>query len=150
MSGIGLTAALDALEELANGIEWPAENLEPNVYRWWEPNMRLPALWHWLTPSSTSSPDTCTVQDAVRVTVSIGVRPSANTGEDAERLEEYADAYVPAIDSALAAARTFGGPQLRRASRTGLGPMVSEKLGDATILAIEIPLELVLEHRTTL
>lgn len=143
---IGLTEALDSLEALANAVQTPPAILELNVYRWWEPNMRMPAVWHWLTPSGTRYPDTCKVADDVRLTVSIGVRPTASTGEDAQRLEQYADAYVPALDTALNDPRTFGGPQLKRARRVGLGPMVSEKLGDSTVLAIEIPLELTLEH----
>lgn len=142
-AGIGLTDALDALEALAEGLDWPAADLTPNVYRWWEPNMRMPAVWCWLRPSGTDRPDTCTVRDSLQIVVSIGVLPGADTGEDAQSLEAYADAYVPALDAALNTSG-FGGLHLAR--RTGLGPMASEKLGDTTVLAMEIPLELVTTH----
>lgn len=140
---MSLTAVIDALEAVALA-EFPLEDdAGVSVYRWWEPGMHLPALWHWLTEDSSSSPtpDGCRVEDTYRITVSIAVAPARNAGEDAEALEVLADRLAPVLDNALAG-RHFAGS--KRARRTGMR-MELERLGDTQALAIAFPLELVLE-----
>lgn len=142
---MNLTGTMDALEALGNAVEWPGD-LPPNVYRWWEPSMRLPALYHWMTPGSTERPDDCTVRDTLRITVSIAPLPSSTSGEDATTLEELGDAYVAAVDAALATRDALG--PVRTGSgvskRLGLG-LATDKLGDTNVLVLEIPLELALD-----
>lgn len=139
---MNLTALMDALEAFIGEdgpVEWPEP--APHAYRWWEPSMRLPAVYHWMVPGSTREPDVCTVEDTLRITVSIAARPGASSGEDATNLEAYADAYVAAIDATL---KTRGGLPIASGRRLGLG-LATDRLGDTTVLVLEIPLELTLE-----
>lgn len=136
---MSLKSTIDALAELERTIHPTL-----HVYRWWRPDMRLPAVWNWLTPGDVERPDNCRVRDVVRVTVSLGVHPHAIAGEgDMLELEAYADLAVPILDAELyGAARPLG---QRIARRRGF-QTVADKLGDAPILALEIPLEVQIDR----
>lgn len=135
-----LTRLLDALELLAHELEAP---LGLNVYRWWEPGMRLPALWHWLEPSSAERQPTCAIRDTLRITTSLAALPAAHTGEDMLGVEELADAYVALIDPTLETVRNFGGTHSAR--RLGLR-LAEARLGETTAIALEVPLELAIDR----
>lgn len=113
-----------------------------NVYRWWRPDMRLPAVWHWLTPASTERRTDCDVRDVMRVTVSVGIDPRVTVAEDMLELEAYADLAVDVYNAALYQPRPFGQTNaLRQGFQT-----VSDELGGAPVLALELPLEVWLDR----
>jgi hypothetical protein len=133
--------ALDVLGEIEATI-----HPSLHVYRWWRPDMALPALWNWLTPGDVERPDDCRVRDLMRVTVSIGVDPTAVPGEgDMLELEAYAELALAAIDPVIYSRNPLG---QREARRRGF-QTVADRLGDASILALEIPLEVYLDRPIT-
>lgn len=135
-----LKSTMDALEQLATTIH---ESL--NVYRWWRPDMALPALWHWMTPGDVEAvgAPACRVDDLLRITVTIGVDPQAVAGAgEMLELEEYVDLARDVYNAALYARNPLG---QREAKRRGM-QTVSDRLGDASILCLELPLEVKL-HR---
>lgn len=116
-----------------------------NVYRWWRPDMELPAVWHWLTPASTERRTDCDVRDVARVTVSIGVDPLVTVAEDMLEVEEYLDLARDVYDPVLYASRPFGQSNARR---NGF-QTVADELGKASILVLEIPVEVWLDRSVT-
>lgn len=123
-----------------------------NVYRWWRADMQLPAVWNWLTPGDTETPPVgggdmagCRVRDLLRVTVSIGVDPTAVAGEgDMLEIEEYADLAIPLLNAAVYSRNPL---DQREARRRG-GQVIADQLGDASILTIELPIEVYLDYVT--
>jgi hypothetical protein len=133
-----LKFALDVLGELETTI-----HPSLHVYRWWRPDMALPALWNWLTPGDIERPDSCRVRDLLRVTVTIGVDPTAIAGEgDMLELEAYAELALEVLDPVVYGRAPFG---QREARRRGF-QTVADRLGDTPILALEIPLEVYLDR----
>lgn len=118
-----------------------------NVYRWWRPDITLPALYNWLTPGTTETPPTsaCRVRDVARIAVSIAIDPTIVAGEgDMLELEAYLDAAVAVLDPVLFGRNPLG---VREAYRRGF-QMVdgTELFGGVPVLILEIPLEVYLEH----
>lgn len=116
-----------------------------NVYRWWRPDMTLPAVYNWLTPATTEPPDrpACRVVDLARITVCIAVDPTAVAGEgDMLEVEEYLLLATAAIDPLVYADEPFG--QRIRARRQGF-QTVNDELGGVPILVLELPLEVYVE-----
>lgn len=135
-----LKATMDALVGVA-----VAYHSTLTVYRWWRPDMQLPAVWHWLTPGDVEAAGvpTCKVIDTLRVTQTIAVDPTAIAGEgDMLELEAYADLALPLLDAAIYAPEPLG---QRNARRRGF-QTVADELGGASILCLELPLEVEL-HR---
>lgn len=135
-----------ALVELAIVDAVAARGATLNAYRWWRPDMSLPALWNWISPDTdTARPDNCNVEDTLRIAVTIGVDPQAVAGEgDLLELEEYGDLALPIIDGAVYGSRPLG---QRMARRRGFRT-VSDVLGDTVFLALEFPLEVELRRST--
>lgn len=119
-----------------------------NVYRWWRPDMALPALYNWLTPGAVRSDGvpTCKTVDTLRVTVIIAVDPTAVQGEgDMLDLSAYFDLIVPTLDGELYSRYPLG---QRLARRLG-AQTVADELGDAAVLTLELPIEVELHHDLT-
>lgn len=119
-----------------------------NVYRWWRADMELPALWNWLTPGDVEGPagageaGLCRVRGWARITVSIGVDPTAVPGlGDMLELEEYADLALPALYRAVYERNPLG----QREARARGFQTVADELGGASILVLEVPLEVALD-----
>ena len=127
---------MDELMVIAGKLQ--EQHPELHTYRWWQPDMKLPCLYHWLTPSSTSRADLATEVDVARITAAIAVLPAATVALDAKRLEalfdDAADLYA---DELLSRNRPLG---QKRAKRTGL-QMVSDKWGDTDVLLLELQIE---------
>src|ERR1700755_3596626 len=88
-----LTFVMDRLEELAGAI-----HPSLTVYRWWRPDVPLPAVYHWLTPGDVETPELplCRMRIRERITVTIAVDPMAVAGEgDMLELEAYHDLALP-------------------------------------------------------
>jgi hypothetical protein len=138
-----LKFAIDRLEELETQIHPTLA-----VYRWWRSDMKLPAVWNWLTPGDVESAGTqgangCRISDLLRITVSIGIDPSAIAGMgDMLELEEYFELALDVLDAELYGRNPLG---QRRASRRG-AQTVADRLGDASILVLECPLEVYLDR----
>lgn len=135
-----LTSAMRAIEAAMTRVHPTL-----HVYRYWRPDMTLPALWKWLTPSDAElvGAPVCKTIDTLNITLTIGVQPQAVAGEgDALELEVYGDLLIDAINAELASRYPFG---QREAKRRGV-QTVSDRLGDASILCLELPLEVKL-HR---
>jgi hypothetical protein len=137
-----------SLRELMDGLEAAyldvqAAAPELHVYRWWRPDVALPALYTWIAPGSTERPDTCTVRDLLRVTPSIAVDPTDTIANDAYTLEALIDAARDALDPHVYAARPFG---QQRAKRLGIS-VASDRFGDAPVLVAELPIEVTLDRR---
>lgn len=116
-----------------------------NVYRWWRPDMALPAVWNWLTPGDVEpvGVPACKVRDLMRITVSIGVDPTAVMGEgDMLELEAYADLATPLLNAAIYERNPLG---VREAHRRG-GQTVADELAGVPILALELPIEVYLDR----
>lgn len=115
-----------------------------DVYRWWRPDMKLPAVWHWMTPGDVEAVGVpaCRVDDLVRVTVTIGVNPRTHVAGDMLEIEAYADLARDVYNAALYARNPLG---QRMAKRRGM-QTVADKLGDASILCLELPLEVTLQR----
>jgi len=133
-----LKTTIDRLVELESTIHPTL-----HVYRWWRPDMALPAIWNWLTPGDVERPDNCRVRDLLRITVTIGVDPTAIAGEgDMLELEVYADLALPVFDAAIYGPDPLGQRQSRRRGFQ----TVTDRLGDAPILCLELPLEVNLDR----
>lgn len=116
-----------------------------NVYRWWRPDMALPAVWNWLTPGPVEAVGVpaCKVRDLMRITVSIGVDPTAVAGEgDMLEIEAYADLAIPLLNTAVYERNPLGQREARRAG----GQTVADTLGGVPILALELPIEVYLDR----
>lgn len=113
-----------------------------NVYRWWQPNIVLPAVWHWLSPGDTRTPDTCSVQDLVRIDVTIGVDPRVHAGHDMVALERAMETVRVALDAELYSRRPLG---LQHARRLGMRTQI-EDIAGLGVLSIVLPIEARLEH----
>jgi hypothetical protein len=130
-----LRATIDRLEELERSIHPTL-----NTYRWWRPDMALPAVWNWLTPSDlrTDGVPVCRTVDTLRVNVIVGVDPTAVPGEgDLLELEEYVDLAVPILGRELYSRFPFG----QRMGRRRGAQTVADVLGGAPILTVEMPIE---------
>jgi len=107
--------------------------------------MQLPAVWLWMTPGDvrTDGVPVCRTVDVLRITVSVGVDPTAVPGEgDLLEIEEYVDLILPVLDAELYGRHPLG---QRHAQRRGF-QTVADRLGDASILALELPIEVELHH----
>lgn len=138
-----LAATIDRLVELEATVHPTL-----NVYRWWRPDMALPAVWNWLTPGDvrTDGVPVCRTVDTLRITASIGVDPTAVAGEgDLLELEAYVDLALVVLDRELYSRRPLG---QRLARRRGF-QTVADRLGDASILTLELPMEIELHHDLT-
>lgn len=142
-----LTRAVAELESLAREFGEALALAHPdaaviNPYRWFQPTMHLPAIWHWLMPSSTEDVDMCAVVDTARIVVSLATSPAADAGEDMLAVEVLADAYLPLLDTRRldGSASPLGAKRVRR---TGFA-MVSDR--DLSALVLEASLELELER----
>jgi hypothetical protein len=114
-----------------------------HVYRWWRPDMALPAVWNWMTPGEVRRRTNCPPDDVIRLTMSLGVDPTAIAGEgDMLELEAYFDLAVPVLNQALYERRPFNGVA-KNAARLG-SQTVTDRLGDAVVLCLEVPLEITL------
>lgn len=136
-------SVMDELEQLAATV-----HPSLHVYRWWRPDMALPAIWHWMTPGEVTAQGApaCRVDDLLRITVSIGVDPTAVAGAgDMLEVEEYADLARDAYNAALYARNPL---DQRNARRRGM-QTVADTLGDASILILELPLEVELHRPVT-
>jgi hypothetical protein len=140
-AGVGsLKATIDALSALLAGV-----HPSLNVYRWWRPDMALPAVWLWMTPGDvrTDGVPVCRTVDVLRITVSVGVDPTAVAGEgDMLEIEAYVDLVLQVLDPELYGRHPLG---QRLARRRGF-QTVADRLGDASILALELPIEVELHH----
>lgn len=144
-SGRGsLRTVLDELELVAAQVR--TAHPELHVYRWWRPDAALPCVYHWLTPSTRERPDLCVERDVLRITVSIAVDPHSTVAEDAMQLETYVDTALDVYAAAFEQRRPLGGQSLAR--RTGL-QTVSDRWGDASVLILELPLEVWLDRAVT-
>lgn len=137
--------ALVAVEDLAVGSG--AETPILNVRRWWEPQIPLPAVWHWLSPGDTERPDLCTVWDLLRVDVMVGVDPAVNAGRDMVELEDAAEQVREAVDAALYARAPLGGA-VEWARRVGMRTQI-QQFGQLGVLCIVLPVELRLSNPIT-
>lgn len=130
-----LAAVMDRLEELGGTVHPTL-----NVYRWWRPDMALPALFHWMTPGDVERPDVpvCRLRVLERITVSIAINPSAVAGEgDMLDLEVYHDLAMPIYGAELYGRNPLGQREARMR-----GPLtIADDLAGASILTLEIPLE---------
>lgn len=145
MSGeLGVVGSLqDAMTRL-----WALEqDLHPtlNVYKWWRPDMQLPALYNWLTPGEVRSDGVpvCKTVDTLRITIIVAVDPTAVPGEgDMLELAAYFDVVVKAIDVELYSRHPLG----QRLARRRGAQTVADELGGAPILTLEFPVEVELHH----
>lgn len=133
-----ISAAIDELVAIESTIH-PASL---HGYRWWRPDMTLPAIYNWLTPADTEADDVpvCRVVDWLRVTCSIAVHPQAIAGEgDLLEIEEYLDLALDVLDPVIYGDAPLGQRLARRRGfRTVLGP----ELGGIEPLTLELPLEI--------
>jgi hypothetical protein len=144
---VSLKATMDRLVELESTVHPTL-----NVYRWWRSDMELPAVWNWLTPGDHERPPVsppgavCRHRHLICPTVTIGVYPTAVTGEgDMLEVEEYLDAALPIIAGEVYGRAPFGNHEARmRGSQT-----VTDTLGDAPILTVELPLEVYVDLEVT-
>lgn len=140
---MGLGAVIDGLVAVEATIAPTGWGL--GVYRWWEPHMAQPCVWNELTSSSrTERPDSCTVEDYLRVDVVIVPPPASDHGRDMRLVEDVADAACTALDAALRASAPFSGA-LAAGRRLGLST-TTERLGSEQLLAFRVPLELKLRR----
>lgn len=119
-----------------------------NVYKWWRPDMLLPALWNWMTPGDvrTDGVPACRTVDVLRLTISIGVDPTAVVGEgEMLELAAYYDLARPILDSELYSRYPLG---QRLARRRGAQTAV-DALGGTPIITLEIPIEVELHNAVT-
>ena len=128
---------MDCLEQLSRTVD---ERL--HVYRWWEPDMALPALHWWLVPGETEYLDACTVHDHFHPTATIAVKPGRSAGADMKAAETFSDSLRAAFDPVLIAPRPWG---IHSAARTGIN-VTTDKLGAGQVLGIEHSFECVLER----
>lgn len=135
-----LASTLDELVDLAENAAWsPALT----VYRWWEPHMQTPCLWHEITGESRAERrDQCSVLDTVRLDVVIVGPPRPQHGEDLLDAETYCDIARPLYDLALAGRPCLGGAA-ERGRRIGLRTG-TERLGDEAHVTFVLPLEITL------
>lgn len=138
-----LEHVMDRLEELGGTIHPTLE-----VHRWWRPDMSLPALWHWMTPGDVEGPagagdaGGCLVYSWARITVTIGVDPTAVAGEgDLLQLETYHDLALPIYAGAIYGRNPLG----QRMARMRGVQTVADELGGIAILSLELPLEVRLD-----
>jgi hypothetical protein len=140
-----LTRVMAELEQLAREFGEALALSNPdaaviNPYRWFQSTMHLPAVWHWLMPSSTEDLDLCAVEDTARIVVSLATSPAADAGEDMLSVEVLADAYLPMLDG-----RRLNGSSTplgaKRVRRTGFA-MVSDPNLNALVLEVSLELEL--------
>lgn len=143
-SGRGsLTTVIDELYAIAEQLQAAVPEL--HIYRWWRPDMALPAVYHWITPSSREDPDQCVERDVLRITTSIAVDPYSTVAEDMQAIERYVDVALDLYTAAFKQPRPL---QQTRADRTGM-QTVADTLGDASILVLELPLVVWLDRSTT-
>lgn len=119
-----------------------------HVYRWWRADMQLPAVWNWLTPSDVDAigVPACRVDDLLKITVSVGVDPTAvAVAGDMLEIEAYADLAIPLLNAEIYGRNPLG---VQLAKRTGL-QTVADELGGASILCLELPLEITLPRPVT-
>jgi hypothetical protein len=148
MSGeLGTVGSLqDAMTRL-----WALEaTIHPSlhVYKWWRPDMQLPALFNWLTPGDVRGEGVpaCKTVDTLRITVIIAVDPTAVMGEgDMLELAAYFDFTVGVLDRELYSRHPLG---QRMARRRG-AQTVADELGDVAVLTLEFPIEVELHHDLT-
>lgn len=116
-----------------------------NVYRWWRPDMQLPALYNWLTPGDVRADGVpvCKTVDTLRLTVIIAVDPTAVPGEgDLLELSAYYDLIRPLLDAELYSRHPLG----QRLARRRGAQTVADDLGGAAILTLELPIEVELHN----
>ena len=116
-----------------------------HVYKWWRPDMQLPALWNWMTPGDVDATGVpaCKTIDTLRITISIGIDPTAVPGEgDMLELSVYYDLARPILDAELYSRRPLG---QRNARRKG-AQTVADAIGTAQVLALELPIEIDLHN----
>lgn len=144
-----IPAGRGSLKHVMDELELLAQAIHPslNVYRYWRPDMALPAVWHWLTPGDVEPPAVsgegiCRLRVLERITVSIAVDPTAVAGMgDALELEVYHDLALPLYAQAIYARNPLG----QREARIRGAQTVSDRLGDASVLTLELPLEVYLD-----
>lgn len=141
MSG-SLEATMERLVELEATIHPTLE-----VYKWWQGDMKLPAVWNWLTPGDVEKPPvaapgaTCRVRNLARISVVIGVDPTAVVAGDMLEVAAYFDLAFPILAGELYGRAPLG----NREARMRGAQAVSDQLGDASILTLELPLEVYLD-----
>jgi hypothetical protein len=142
--------AAQAREVYAANNDVPVDTIGEvlNVYRWWRPDMLLPAVWLWMTPGDVEGPagageaGLCRVRGWARVTMSIGVDPTATPGAgEMLELEEYADLALPLVYAAVYSRNPLG----QREARARGFQTVADELGGASILTLELPVEVALD-----
>lgn len=123
-----------------------------NVYRWWQPDMALPALWNWMTPGDVEGPrgvsggEPCDVRGWSRIVVTIAVDPTAVMGGgDMLEVEAYFDFALPKLAAVTYGRNPFG----QRLARMAGWQTVADRLGEVSTLNLEIPLEIALDIPTT-
>lgn len=145
MSLAAVMDALVALEETAVGSAAPTPIL--NVYRWWQPNMSLPAVWHWLSPGRTEHESLCTIEDLLNIDVVVGVDPRRHAGKDMVALEEALEAIREPLDSSLYSRSPLGGVTGgQRAKRNGMRTQI-ETVSQLGVLCLVLPIEVRIAHR---
>lgn len=146
-----LASTMARLWTLETAIQAAAQELGGtlHIYRWWRPDMELPALWNWLTPGDVKAEGlvpSCRTVDVLRITVSIGVNPTAVPGEgDMADLAVYFDLARPILDAELYSRHPLG---QRLARRRGAQTVV-DQVGAAQIIALELPIEVDLHNSLT-
>lgn len=145
-----MSGSLGDVGSLQSALErlWALEaTIHPtlNVYRWWRADMALPALWNWLTPGDvrTDGVPVCRTVDTLRLTITLAVDPTAVAGEgDMEELAVYFDLARPILDAELYSRYPLG----QRLARRRGAQTVADRLGDASILCLELPIEVELHN----
>lgn len=142
-----MAAAMARLWELETAIQTAVEQLGGtlHVYRWWRPDMQLPALWNWMTPGEVKAEGApaCKTVDTLRITISIAVDPTAVPGEgDMADLTVFYDLARPILDAELYSRHPLG---QRMARRRGAQTVV-DAIGAAQVIALEVPIEIDLHN----